>query len=123
MTTNLDTLKVTFPVVYESESRTDRQKTHHYEYRQATGDTRGWGSPWYIMLMPSTIEKKGDILTKKTFVINGEMIQTEGEQFIRKHLGMPATAALVPAAATGKIEACDPNDKTAELKAPEKAAK
>ena len=93
MKKNLDTLKVTFPAVYESELRTDKQKTLHYEYRRSTGDTRGWGSPWYIFLPSKMIEKKGDLITKKTFVVNGELIESEGEQFIRKNLGLPETEA------------------------------
>src|SRR6476661_6624445 len=97
---NLDTLTITFPSVSESTDRADKQKTLHYGYRQSTGDTRGWGSPWYIFLMPSTMEKKGDVLTKKTFVINGEMIEAEGEKFIRETLGLPTmeTAATTTAA-------------------------
>ena len=46
MKANLDTMKITFPAVYESENRTEKQKTLHYAYRNSTGDTRGWGSPW-----------------------------------------------------------------------------
>jgi hypothetical protein len=63
------------------------------------------------------IEKKGDTLTKKTHVINGEMIATEGEAFIREELGLPAEEAKT--AKVGEIEACDPADKkTADLKKP-----
>ena len=109
MKVNLDNLKVTFPVVYESENRTDKQKTKHYEYRQSTGDTRNWGSPWYIMLEPAAFEKKGDTLVKKTHVINGEMIETEGEKFIREKLGLPAVEPKTTPAGTAKIEVCDPD--------------
>jgi thiol-disulfide isomerase/thioredoxin len=116
MKTNLDTLKITFPAVYESELRTDKQKTTHYEYRKSTGDTRGWGSPYYVLLIPSRMEKKGDVLTKKTFIINGEMIEAEGEKFIRENLGLPAAEAK-PAVA-GNVEPCDPDKKTADLKKP-----
>src|SRR5712692_444242 len=42
-----------YPVVIESESRDDREKTPHYGYRQLTGDTRHWGSPWNIFLDPT----------------------------------------------------------------------
>jgi thiol-disulfide isomerase/thioredoxin len=101
MKKNLDTLKITFPAVYESELRTDKQKTLHYEYRKSTGDNRGWGSPWYIMLPSSRIEKKGDVMTKKTFVVNGELIEAEGERFIRKHLGLPEDEPK-PGVAAGK---------------------
>lgn len=116
---NLEFLKVTFPTVVESQDRADKQKTLHYEYRKATGDTRGWGSPWYIMLTPSVMEKKGDVLTKKTFIINGELIETEGDAFIRKSLGLPAIDAKAAVAKTDKIEVCDPVDtKASALKKP-----
>lgn len=113
----LDTLKITFSIVYESESRDAREKTLHHEYRKSTGDNRNWGSPWYIFLTPSIMEKKGDTLTKKTFVINGEMIEAEGEQFIRKQLGLPAIDAKAATAEKEKIEVCDP-EKAAGLKIP-----
>ena len=115
----LDTFKITFPAVHESENRSEREKTLHYGYRKSTGDNRNWGSPYYVFLMPSTMEKKGDVLTKKTFVINGEMIESEGEAFIRKQLKLPPLEAPKPSAPqVSKIESCDPNTKTAELKKP-----
>jgi thiol-disulfide isomerase/thioredoxin len=107
MQSNLDALKVTFPVVYESENRADKQKTLHYEYRKSTGDNRNWGSPWYIFLEPSKMEKKGDVLVKKTHIINGEMIEAEGERFIRQKLGLPVADAKA-ADKTARIEVCDP---------------
>ncbi|CAN5514919.1 hypothetical protein BH10ACI2_BH10ACI2_15700 [soil metagenome] len=116
MKTNLGELKVTFPAVYESTDRAEKQKTKHYEYRESTGDTRNWGSPYYVFLMPSMMEKKGDTLTKKTFVINGEIITAEGEPFIRKQLGLPAIDPKSATAENGKIEVCDP-DKPAVITA------
>lgn len=113
MKTNLDALKVTFPAVYESENRTEKQKTKHYEYRKSTGDTRGWGSPWYIFLDPAAFDKNGDVLTKKTSVINGEMIATEGEKFIREKLGLPAADAKAAVAEKEKVEVCDPEKPSA----------
>lgn len=118
MKNNLDYLKVTFPTVYESEERAAKQKTLHYAYRTATGDVRGWGSPWYIMLTPSVMEKQGDVLTRKTSVVNGELIQTEGETFIRKSLGLPAMDVKTMALSKDKIEVCDPDAKIAELRKP-----
>src|SRR5262249_29596870 len=50
----LDQYKITFPAVYESQNRSERDKTLHFGYRQSTGDTRNWGSPYYVFLMPST---------------------------------------------------------------------
>ncbi|MEP7076503.1 MAG: TlpA disulfide reductase family protein [Acidobacteriota bacterium] len=114
---NLDTLKVTFPVVIESLARSEKQTTALYTYRKSTGDNRNWGSPWYIFLEPALLEKDGDILVKKTSVINGEMIETEGEKFIRQKLGLPAEETKATAKA-GEIDACDPEKKTVELKKP-----
>lgn len=115
-----DTLKITFPAVYESDNRDKRQYTTHFSYRQVTGDSRSWGSPWYIFLTPSVMEKKGDVITKKTFVINGEMIETEGEQFIRKNLGLgplenKKSMLSTSNAGKGKIEVCEDYKKPAEL--------
>lgn len=118
MKTNLDALKITFPAVYESENRTEKQKTLHYEYRKSTGDTRGWGSPWYIFLSPSSMEKTGDVLTKKTFVINGELIEAQGEKFIRKQLGLPMMLVHVPGNIVGKNEVYDPAKQITALKKP-----
>lgn len=88
MKNNLNALKLTFPAVYESADRSARETTLHYKYRRHTGDARKWGSPWYIFLNPASMEKQGDVLTKKTYVINGEVIEPEGEAFIRKSLGL-----------------------------------
>ncbi len=118
MKNNLEYLKLTFPAVYESENRTDKQKTQHYEYRRSTGDMRNWGSPWYILLEPAAFEKKGDTLVKRSHVINGEMIETEGEKFIRQRLGLPADDTKADISKSGKIEVCDPDKKSATLVKP-----
>jgi thiol-disulfide isomerase/thioredoxin len=89
MKTSLDTFKITFPAVYESQSSADIQKTLHYTYRQSTGDKRKWGSPYYVFLDPARLIKQGDVLTEKTDIINGEMIESEGEQLIRQKLKLP----------------------------------
>lgn len=95
MKSNLEALKIPFPVVYESEERGAKQKTLHYEYRRYTGDARGWGSPWYIFIEPAKMEKNGNVLTRKTHIINGEMIEIEGDRFIREKLGLPAVDANI----------------------------
>lgn len=118
MKTNLDTLKIPFQVVYESENRTEKQKTLHYKYRTMTGDFRGWGSPWYILLEPAKFEKKGDTLVERSNVINGEMIEAEGEKFIREKLGLPAVDPKSAIADQGKIEVCDPEKPATALKKP-----
>lgn len=119
---SLDDLKITFPVVYESEAREAKQKTLHYEYRKTTGDTRGWGSPWNIFLMPANLKSKGDTLTEKTFVVNGEIIEAETETFIRQKLGLPAeiTKTTAEVKKDKPIEVCDESKdkKVTSLKKP-----
>lgn len=88
MKTSLDTYKITFPVVYESDSKDAKQKTLHYEYRKETGDTRNWGSPWNIFFQPKKMKGSGDVLVKKAFVVNGELIEADADAFIREKLGL-----------------------------------
>ena len=83
-----------YPVVSESESREDRDKTPHFGYRQATGDTRKWGSPWNIFLEPAKLVPAGDVLTEKAWVVNGELIEAEADKFIAERL--KATAVIIP---------------------------
>lgn len=81
-----------FPIVAESESRDEKMKTLHYSYRQSTGDTRNWGSPWNIFLEPDKVKKKGDVLTEKAFVVNGELVEDEVDKFIAAKVQAPSTA-------------------------------
>lgn len=108
MKANQEQFKVPFPLVYESENRDQREKTEHAGYRKQTGDTRKWGSPWYIFIDPTAVEKKGDTLLHKAHVINGEMIETEGEAFVREKLGLPKSDAKANVAEADKVEVCDP---------------
>jgi thiol-disulfide isomerase/thioredoxin len=84
-----------YTVVSESELREDREKTAHYGYRQLTGDTRRWGSPWNIFLEPARLTTEGDVLTEKAWVVNGELIEADVDKFISDHL-KPTTASITP---------------------------
>jgi thiol-disulfide isomerase/thioredoxin len=79
-----------YSVVFESESRDDRDKTSHYNYRQLTGDKRKWGSPWNIFLEPSKLNKEGDLLTERAWIVNGELIEAEVENFISERVKLTA---------------------------------
>jgi AhpC/TSA family len=79
---------VNYTVVVESETRDARDKTPHYGYRQLTGDTRKWGSPYNIFLVPKLLKQDGDVLTEKAWVVNGELVEPEAEAFIREKLGL-----------------------------------
>ena len=83
-----------YPVVTESESRDDREKTAHYGYRQLTGDTRRWGSPWNIFLEPSKCSSNGDVLMEKAWVVNGELIEADVDKFIHDRLA--ANSVITP---------------------------
>jgi thiol-disulfide isomerase/thioredoxin len=91
-----------YPVVTESESREDKAKTAHYGYRQLTGDTRNWGSPWNIFLEPGKVKDKGDVLVEKAWVVNGELIEDEVDKFIASKVG----AAKAVATSAGVIQPC-----------------
>ena len=82
-----------YPVVSESESRDDREKTPHFGYRQLTGDTRKWGSPWNIFLEPAKCNS-GDLLTEKAWIVNGELIEPDADKFIHDRLA--ANAVITP---------------------------
>ncbi len=116
MKTSLDTFKITFPVVYESDSKAAKQQTPHFEYRQATGDTRNWGSPWSIFLEPANLTKSGDVLAKKAFIVNGELMEAETETYIREKLGLSKETKKTETAEKKSTEVCEPT-KT-ELKKP-----
>ena len=75
-------------VVVESDTREARDQTTHYAYRQLTGDARKWGSPYNIFLLPSKLKHDGDVLTEKAWITNGELVEAEAEEFIRKRLGL-----------------------------------
>ena len=81
---------VPYTVVVESDARDARDKTTHYGYRQLTGDTRKWGSPYNIFLVPKKLKHDGDVLTEKAWVVNGELVEAEAEKFIRKKLKLKA---------------------------------
>jgi thiol-disulfide isomerase/thioredoxin len=85
-----------YPIVSESETRDDRDKTPHFGYRQLTGDTRKWGSPWNIFLEPSKVNASGDVLTEKAWVVNGELIEDEVDKFIADKLSSTNAGVITP---------------------------
>ena len=85
-----------YPIVSESETRDDRDKTLHFGYRQSTGDTRKWGSPWNIFLEPAKVNASGDVLTEKAWVVNGELIEDEVDKFIAAKLASVNAGVITP---------------------------
>jgi len=85
-----------YPVVVESEERDVRDKTAHYGYRQLTGDTRNWGSPWNLFLEPDKTNKKGEVVTAKAWVVNGELVEDEVDKFISSKVQASSTVKKDP---------------------------
>jgi thiol-disulfide isomerase/thioredoxin len=86
---HFDPRPAAYTVVVESDTRDAREKTAHFKYRRRTGDTRKWGSPYNVFLTPATLKSLGDVLTERAWVVGGELIEAEVEQFIRAQLGLP----------------------------------
>lgn len=84
---------LTFFNVYESESTRARETTQHYTQRRAAGDTRRWGSPWYVFLEPKSLKSAGEVLAEKVNVVNGELVKGDIEKFIEGKLGLSGAAA------------------------------
>ncbi|MBL8149036.1 MAG: TlpA family protein disulfide reductase [Blastocatellia bacterium] len=84
----IKTVNTNFTYVVESEETSAREKTTHYAYRKACGDNRNFGSPFNIFLDPEKLNKEGELLTEKAWVVNGELVETEVEKFIREKLGI-----------------------------------
>jgi thiol-disulfide isomerase/thioredoxin len=101
--------KLTFPVVYESDSRESKMKTTHYDYRKQVGDTRNWGSPFNVFLIPADLIKDGDTIARKMSVAAGELIEAEAEAFIRQRLGLPQVGKKTVSDTKKPAEVCDPN--------------
>lgn len=104
--------KLTFTVVYESESRDDRLTTTHYGYRSKVGDSRKWGSPFNIFLTSENIIKDGDVIARRSNVAVGELIEAEAEKFIREKLGLPGDETKSTTSGKKSPEVCDPNGPT-----------
>lgn len=108
MKRHLEQYNLSFPSVYESAALSERLTTVHYTQRTSAGDTRKWGSPWYVFLDPAKLLPGGDILMNKVHVVNGELIRPDAEKFIREKLGLTGGAAAVALGRPKEIEVCDP---------------
>jgi thiol-disulfide isomerase/thioredoxin len=85
-----------YTVVVESEAPSARDQTTHYALRQACNDTRRWGSPFNVFLEPARLNPTGEVLTEKTWVVGGELVEQDVERFIREKLGLTEQSAVAP---------------------------
>lgn len=109
MKEHIEAYKLTFPSVYETELRTARETSKHNGYRRAAGDTRKWGTPWYLFFDGTKPEPPGLVLAETLPIVNGELIKEEAEKFIRTRLGLDSSALA------NEIEVCEPETKTPVL--------
>lgn len=117
MKAHLESYKLTFPSVYESDSQAARLTSNHYNLRTVAGDKRKWGTPMYVLLDPASLSTSGDTLTEKTTMVTGELIKPDAEKFIREKLGLEKSAAMI-GTPSKEIEVCDPAKKTVALSKP-----
>lgn len=85
-----------FPVVVESDATSAREQTTHFGYRKACGDPRRWGSPFNVFLEPARLNKSGEVLTERVWVVGGELIEKDVERFIRERLGLAEQGSAEP---------------------------
>ena len=81
--------KPEYTVLIESTRTKERANTTHYAYRQMLEDTRSWGTPLNIFLLPADFSATGEFLTSRARVVPGELIKTDIEEFIRQQLKLP----------------------------------
>ncbi|MEO5859424.1 MAG: redoxin domain-containing protein [Pyrinomonadaceae bacterium] len=117
MKDHLDQFKLTFPSVYETDNSGARLSSGHYLLRTAAGDTRRWGTPLYVILDPATLLVSGEMLTDKTQIGRGELVQPDVEKYIRVKLGLEGTAAAL-GDPKKLVEACEPDKKVALVSKP-----
>lgn len=84
-----------YAVVYESESRDERERTAHFALRQAAGDSRKWGSPFLVFFKPAAL---GDP-NGEAWVAAGELIAEDVERLLREQLGPPLSRRTRPGSA------------------------
>lgn len=118
MKDHIDQYKLTFPNVYESDKTAARLTTVHYAQRTEAGDTRKWGSPWYVLLDPAKLEAGGENLTQRTTVVNGELIKQDAEKFIRERLGIASGVSKASILRPVEEAACDPDKSSSALAKP-----
>jgi hypothetical protein len=103
--THIGRIGIDYPVVVETRKRDQRKDSAHYRYRRAAGDTRKWGTPFYIIIDARDIEPSTNgPLARDVYTVSGEMVEAEADQFIRvrieerKATQVSATGAVVRAA-------------------------
>lgn len=81
--------KPTYTICVEGDGKNkDRTRTTHYAYRKQIDDQRKWGTPLNILITDSAVQKDGEVVARQVRIAPGEVIKTELEEIIRRHLGL-----------------------------------
>ena len=105
MKNHLEHFKLTFPAVYETEKREARLTSTHYMLRSEAGDSRKWGTPFYVFLDTATLKRSGDVLSEHTTLVSGELMRPEVEAYVQRKLGLSSEAVGLGV----KSEVCEPS--------------
>lgn len=86
---HINRIGIDYPVVVETQSRDDREKTAHYKYRSAVGDKRKWGTPFFVLIDSRDVVPPVPQLpiALRVYTAAGELIEPDAEKFIEEHLG------------------------------------
>ena len=79
---------IDYPFVVETRKRDQRKDSSHYKYRQAAGDKRKWGTPFYVIVDTRDIEPAAPQgpLARRVYTVSGELKEAEADQFIRERV-------------------------------------
>ncbi|HEX5735145.1 MAG TPA: redoxin family protein [Blastocatellia bacterium] len=85
---HINRIGINYPVMIETDDRGARKKSIHFKYRQAVGDKRKWGTPFYVILDARDILPEGanKPLARRVYTVSGEIIESEAEQFVSSRL-------------------------------------
>jgi hypothetical protein len=84
----INRIGIDYPVAVETSKRDARKKSAHYKYRQAVGDKRKWGTPFYVIIDARDLEaaKSDSPLARRVYTVSGEIIEAEAERFLQERL-------------------------------------
>ncbi len=79
--------KPTYPICIEGDGKKkDRTGTTHFKYRSQVDDKRVWGTPLNVLISAGEVQKEGEVVARRVHIAPGEVIKTEIEEIIRRHL-------------------------------------
>ena len=88
---HINRIGIDYPVVIETSRQGQRKDSRHYKYRRKVDDKRKWGTPFYVLMDARDIETAApdQPLARRVWTVSGEMVESEADAFIEKHLLTP----------------------------------